>query len=155
MQRLPNAHVATDAGPNIEISAERVRRDLARYHAFLAAELRPIAAALTLRQALLIVDAVNGLDSADQLVEARHLAAEIAKLITMGSSEVWLTEGRTLLGMIRGWTSGQRLAVIDAAERFWALPEDIAGPYEDDLRKVGLLCRLPGKGYSSRIGFTH
>lgn len=148
VERFLNAHVETDSALNIEISArdwyrqgahQVVARDLACYYAFLAAELRPIATTLTLKQALLIVDAVNGLYLGDQFAKAHRLADEVAKLIVMGSPEIWVADGRTLLRMINRWNVGQRLAVIDAAERFWALSDETAGRYEDDLRKVGLL----------------
>ncbi|MFI7470163.1 hypothetical protein [Nonomuraea sp. NPDC049646] len=91
---------------------------------------------LSLRQALLIVDAVNGLPSVDRLTRERLLAQEVAAVIALGAPEVWAADGAALLDMIEAWTTGQSLAVIDAAERFWACTE---GGYEQGLRAVGLL----------------
>ncbi|MGV9304227.1 hypothetical protein ACWDLG_12710 [Nonomuraea sp. NPDC003727] len=91
---------------------------------------------LTLRQALLIVDAVNGLDSTDRLARTRLLAREVAAVIALGAPEIWAADGRALLRMIEAWTTCRRLAVMDAAERFWACSE---GGYEEGLRAVGLL----------------
>ncbi|MEV4221965.1 hypothetical protein [Nonomuraea sp. NPDC049725] len=96
----------------------------------------PAMPSLTLRQALLIVDAVNGLGSTGRLARARLLAREVAAVIALGAPEVWADDGRALLGLIETWTTGERLAVIDAAERFWASAE---GGYEEGLRAAGLL----------------
>ncbi|MET9338889.1 hypothetical protein [Nonomuraea sp. NPDC003804] len=91
---------------------------------------------LTLRQALLIVDAVNGLYSTDRLARTRLLAREVAAVIELGAPEIWAADGLALLCMIEAWTTCRRLAVMDAAERFWACAE---GGYEEGLRAVGLL----------------
>lgn len=91
---------------------------------------------LTLRQALLIVDAVNGMDSADRLANTRLLAQEVEAVIALGAEAAWAEEGRALLDVIKAWTTCQCLAVIAAAERFWACSE---GGYEEGLRTVGLL----------------
>ncbi|MFI7108131.1 TetR family transcriptional regulator [Nonomuraea sp. NPDC050227] len=91
---------------------------------------------LTLRQALLVVDAVNGMHSTDRLADTRLLAQEVEAVIALGAAAVWAEEGRALLDMIKAWTTRERLAVIAAAERFWACSE---GGYEEGLRAVGLL----------------
>ncbi|NUW39544.1 hypothetical protein [Nonomuraea rhodomycinica] len=91
---------------------------------------------LTLRQGLLIVDAVNGLGAAERTAKARLLEREVAAVIALGSPEIWAAEGRALLDMIAAWTTGRRLVVVDAAERFWTCTE---GGYEEGLREVGLL----------------
>lgn len=96
---------------------------------------------LTLRQALLLVDAVNGLPAIDRPARARLLAREVATVIGMGAPELWAGDGHALLIMIEAWTADRRLAVIDAAERFWACSE---GGYEEGLRAVGLLPEPPG-----------
>ncbi|MFI6600229.1 hypothetical protein ACIBHX_28630 [Nonomuraea sp. NPDC050536] len=95
---------------------------------------------LTLKQALLIVDAVNGLYFAGRQAKAHLLAPEVATVIAMGAPEVWVSDGRALLRMIETWTIDQRLSVIDAAELFWSLP---AGGYQEGLRMAGLLPTKP------------
>ncbi|YCK39824.1 hypothetical protein ACNF49_38915 [Actinomadura sp. ATCC 39365] len=91
---------------------------------------------LTLRQGLMIVDAVNGLGAAERTAKARLLARGVAQVIALGSPETWAAEGRVLLDMIEAWSVDRRLMVVDAAERFWTCTE---GGYEEGLREVGLL----------------
>ena len=117
------------------------QRDLTRYYNLIALELRTVAAQLTLGEAALIVDAVRGMFVTDQLIEVRHLDAELADAIAYEDlATKWGVDGDTLLDTVRGWTAGQRLAVVDAAERYWAAanakPE---AELETLLAEVGLL----------------
>ncbi|MFD1929885.1 hypothetical protein ACFSKW_00195 [Nonomuraea mangrovi] len=79
---------------------------------------------------------MNGLYVTDRLAKTQQLAQEVAAVIALGTPEIWAADGRALLCMIDAWTTCQRLAVIDAAERFWSCSE---GGYEEGLRAAGLL----------------
>ncbi|WP_214318107.1 hypothetical protein [Nonomuraea sediminis] len=91
---------------------------------------------LTLKQALLLVDAVNGLRADDRRLQAALLPAEVAKVTAMGDPDRWAVAGLALLEMIDTWSVSRRIEMIEAAEQFWTLCD---ANDEDGLRRVGLL----------------
>lgn len=134
--------------------SEVARRDLIRYHALMATELARVAAQLTPGEAALIVDALRGTLFDDQLIEVRHLDHGIEDAITLdGLDTKWEVDGPKLLKVIGGWTIGQRMAVCDAAERFWVT----AGSHQEHevaLRAVGLLPAEPRTALTPEGGPT-
>lgn len=86
---------------------------------------------LTLKQALPLVDAVNGLCADDRQVQAALLPAEVAKVAAMGDPDRWAVAGMTLLEMIDTRPVGRR---IEMAEQFWTLCD---ANDEDGPRRVG------------------
>jgi len=113
-------------------------RDLARYYTVLATSLRQVT--LTEREASLIVDAANGtLWDADSV---RLLWAEIDDAIRHADlAAKHDVDGADLVRRIRDdWTPAERLAVVDACERYWSL---VSGGDDADhaerLRQVGLV----------------
>lgn len=91
-------------------------RDLERYYAILASEL----ARLDLSEAAwsAIYDALNGslLDAAT----ARFVWAEIEDALPDGLAEKWGIDGPALVAELRALSLAGSLAVVDAAERYWA-----------------------------------
>lgn len=116
-------------------------RDLSRYYALLHAELDTAAGDLSAEEALLICDAMRGTYLSDQLVEARHLDDDLRDSIALESlAGKWSVDEARLLRTVTGWSVGQRLAVLDAVERFWLGPD---GDQMAALHVVGLLPRPP------------
>lgn len=117
-------------GPALDI----VPRDLSRYYALLRRESRRIC--LTVNEALAICDALNG--SRMDATSAAFLWAEIADALPDGLAAKWDIDGPALVARLRALTPAQSLAIVDAVERWWRLPEE-AGDNEDRLRAVGLI----------------
>ncbi len=88
---------------------------------------------LPLAEASLLVDCLNG-----SLMDARGagmLWANVQDGIKFdGLDEKWQVDGKALVEKLRGLTQVQCLALVDAAERFWALPAGERG-IEDGVRK--------------------
>lgn len=91
-------------------------RDLSRYYDLLALALAQVQ--LSPGEASLIVDALNG--TAVDLVAAQGLPYEIADSLEDGLAEKWEVDGSALITKAHGWSLLQRIAVCDAAERFWS-----------------------------------
>lgn len=91
------------------------QRDLGRYYDALALALAQVH--LTREQAMLLVDALNG--TFIDLNAAQMLHYEIADALGDGLAEKWRTNGPALVETVRGWSLLQRLAVLDAIERWW------------------------------------
>ena len=110
------------------------QRDLERYYATLKASLLDVD--LTEAEALLIVDACNGL-----LVEPHSVGflwAQISDAIRLeGLDQKWGIDGSALVEKIRSWTYAQNLAAQDAAEKWWMICDD--GERGETLRRVGLV----------------
>lgn len=121
----------TDGAP-----AQTVRRDLERYYALLSLALASVD--LNAGEASLIVDALSGI--AISLTTAKMLAAEIEDALEDGLAEKWGVDGRALVATISGWTLAQRMAVLDAVERFWIGGSRVA-VMTDRLAAVGLVKR--------------
>ena len=100
-----------------ESPAAVVRRDLGRYYDALALGLANVA--LSPGEAGLIVDALNG--TRIELTTAQMLGEEIEDAMKLdGLAAKWDVDGPRLVATILGWSLIQRLAVVDAVERFWA-----------------------------------
>lgn len=101
-------------------SAERnstARRDLERYYAVLRAELA--AARLTLPEASLIMDALNG--TRMDHVSYRLLWAEIVEAMEDADlAGKWGVSAEALTERLRALTPAQSMAIVDAIERAWA-----------------------------------
>jgi hypothetical protein len=121
----------TDGAP-----AATVRRDLERYYALLSLALASVE--LSTAEASLIVDALNG--TAISLTTAQMLAAEIEDALEDGLAEKWGVDGAALVATIGAWTLAQRMAVLDACERFWISGSRVA-VMADRLAAVGLVRR--------------
>jgi hypothetical protein len=103
-----------DADGNAALS-QIAQRDLGRYYELLALALASVE--LSQGEASLIVDALNG-----TLIDAQAaqlLAWSIQDALGDGLAEKWSVDGPALVATIQAWTLAQRLAVCDAAERFW------------------------------------
>lgn len=97
------------------------QRDLERYYALLAAELRTVS--LTAAEALLIADALNGTLWEPHTI--RLLWAGVDDAIRLdGLAEKWQVDGAALVAKLRALTPGQTVAVIDAVERAWQADSD-------------------------------
>lgn len=91
------------------------QRDLTRYYDALALALSQVQ--LTINEAMLIIDALNG--SFIDLNLAQLLHYEIEDSFGDGLAEKWQIDGPALLGKVRDWSLLQRIAVVDAVERWW------------------------------------
>lgn len=107
------------------------QRDLARYYQVLADELARVR--LTEGEASLIVDALNSTLLEPQTY--RYLWAEVSDSLDE-LTEKWGVDGPRLVEKLRGLPPGATMAVVDAAERFWRLPD---GSTPERLRAVGLV----------------
>lgn len=92
------------------------RRDLGRYYQALSRALKEVD--LTEAEASAICDANNGSFWTEDHVPDSMLWANVADSIGLG--EKWGIDREELVKKIRVWPQIQRLAVIDAVERFWA-----------------------------------
>lgn len=97
-----------------------ITRDLDRLYTSYRRALKEVR--LSLAEASLIVDALNGV-----MMDANSavlLWAEIADAVQLdGLDKKWTVDGTALVDKLRGLSNIQALAIIDAAERFWARHE--------------------------------
>lgn len=81
------------------------------------------------------MDALNGTFLDEHTY--RFLLSEVADGIRLSALDrKWHVDGETLVARIAHLSPGQRLAIIDAAERFWQHPEEATDVV---LRRVGLV----------------
>lgn len=93
-----------------------IARDLERLYTLYRYELREVP--LTKNEAMLIVDALNGVTM--DAVSAGMLWAEVEDAIREnGLDKKWEVDGRKLLEKLLKLNRAQALALIDAAERYW------------------------------------
>ena len=124
-----------DRAPDARSMSLQAAHDLERYYELLRAELATLA--LTEAQASLICDALNGTATLDGI--ERWLRAEVEDAIRLNNlDQKWSVDGAGLVMLLRDCTPGQRLAIVDAAERFWARAGN-GKATGDDLRAVGLV----------------
>ncbi|MDI6872116.1 MAG: hypothetical protein QME79_12385 [Bacillota bacterium] len=98
--------------------SEVVSRDLMRLYDLYRHELAEVN--LTASEAGLIVDVLNGTLITDA-GQARLLWAEVEDGIKLDHlDEKWHVDGPALVEKLRGLRLSQALAIVDAAERFWA-----------------------------------
>lgn len=102
------------------LGANRIcQRDLDRYYAVISAELAALE--LSESEAMLIVDALNGTIAEPAAAQRTMLWAGVADAIALdGLAEKWVVDGDALTTKLRGLSLAGSLAVIDAAERYWA-----------------------------------
>ncbi len=120
--------------------SEIARRDLSRYYVMLDVELARAAARLTREQALVLCDVLMGSLVDEDLALVRYLDHEVSDGLAEGLARKWEADEPALLSLVQGWTLAQRLAVVDAVERFHRLD---GLDYDSALLEVGLLPR-PG-----------
>lgn len=112
------------------------RRDLERYYSLLKNYLANVR--LTDEEASLVVDALNGSPHATGVYGS--LYGKIEDAIRLDAlDQKWGVNGLDMLRKLREEISNTgELAIIDACERFWNLPED-DGDLKKKLRVVGLI----------------
>lgn len=111
------------------------KRDLSRYYNLLERDLAVIAQALTRGEALLLCDLNNGTiwDTVSPGALRDQVGdAEQARL------DAWDVDRDTLTAKLRALTTGQALALVDAIERWWLLPDGAARDHPASLAAVGL-----------------
>lgn len=124
---MPAERIQFRVGPLADALAERggsenatasqiVARDVQRYYDLLALALAQVT--LAAGAASLIVDALNGSVRDEHL--AQMLDYAIADSLEDGLAEKWQIDGPALVATIRAWSLLQRMAVVDAVERFWS-----------------------------------
>lgn len=133
---LTSAVAARGGAADNGSASEVARRDLGRYYDLLALALASVD--LTEGEASLIVDALNG--TIIDVSTAQLLAAEVEDGLGDGLAEKWGVDGGALVAKVRAWTLAQRMAVCDAAERFWG-DEHHVDSTGDRLAAVGLVRR--------------
>jgi hypothetical protein len=122
------------AEPTGAEASATVRRIVARYLDLVERELDQIE--LSEPEALLVCDALNGL-WITEAAAVRLLWAEVADAIAHDRLDAkWGVDGEALVAKLRRLTPGQRLALLDAVERFWQQPDR---PAAEVLREVGLV----------------
>lgn len=120
-------------------------RDLDRYYALLAAELRRVD--LSESEAMLLIDALNGvLHDAPESIPTMLWAGVDDAIRLDGLDATWGVDGAAVVAKLRALTPTQATAVVDAVERWWLIAgaADEAGggiPAEREarLRVVGLV----------------
>jgi len=117
--------------------SEVARRDLTRYYGLLSQELAGVAKQLSEAQACAICDVMIGLHVDDQLMAVRYLDAEIEDAADDGLGEKWGVDVAALAKLVKGFTLVQRLALVDAVERWRSIPP--GDGYESSLRAAGLI----------------
>lgn len=97
-------------------------RDLERYYAAIAAELRRLD--LSRNEAMLIIDSLNGVLHHTPEAEQTMLWAGISDSIELdGLDGKWEVDGAALVAKLRALSLVGALAVIDASERYWVAVE--------------------------------
>lgn len=108
-----------------------ISRDLERLYALYRRAIRETP--LEYREACLIVDALNG--SIMDANTATMLWASIEDACKLdGLDKKWEVDGSALVEKLRGLNVLQAMALIDAAERVWGVP-DGERDFEKDIRK--------------------
>lgn len=98
-----------------------INRDLDRLYYLYQRALSEIS--LSIPEACLIVDALNGVIM--DTITAPLLWAQIEEAVrTDGLDKKWEIDGEKLITKLKSLNITQSLAVIDAAERFWELPDE-------------------------------
>lgn len=92
--------------------------------------------ALTEGEASFLVDVANG--TFWELFSARMIWAEVLDAPDSVAAE-WGVDRDDLAARLRNLTTAERLAVVDAIERWWGMPDRDANDVPGSLRAVGLL----------------
>lgn len=116
--------------------SEIITRDLARLYDLYRHELAEAELKLTPGEASLIVDVLNG-TLITQASHAGFLWAEVADGIKLdGLAEKWNVGGEALVKRLQGLRLAQCLALVDAAERYWAAVSDGQEPRVEEYLPV-------------------
>ena len=116
---------------------EATRRSLTRYFTLLDRELASVD--LDRDEALFLADMLRATSIDDELLTVRHLDHEIEDAKPDGLAGKWGVDDNKLAEKVRGWTLAQKLAVVDAVERFHQIGR--IDDYNAALQQVGLLPR--------------
>lgn len=130
---LQDALEARQPDPDGQALGLTAKRDLGRYYDALRRELKLAAATLTRGEKLALCDVSNGTlwDS----LSAGYLWAEVADADPAQLAQ-WGVDQDALVAKLRALTPTQSLALVDALERWWLLPE--VTDHDESLRAVGL-----------------
>lgn len=111
------------------------KRDLGRYYDLLERDLAVVAQALTTAEAMALCDLNNGTiwDS----VTTTALWAQVADA-DQAQLDAWDVDREALTAKLRALTTSQALALVDALERWWLLPDGAARDHPASLATVGL-----------------
>ena len=111
------------------------KRDLNRFYAALARELAIAARTLTRGEKLALCDISNG--TLFDEISSAYLWAEVADAADEHLA-MWGVNRDALVAKLRAFTPTQTLALIDALERWWLLPDGVASDHDAGLAAVGL-----------------
>lgn len=112
-----------------------IKRDLERYYARLAIDLSQVAELLSPEDALMLCDLSNPVLWGDPSPAALWEAVREAPQARL---EEWNVNRGELLALLQDLTPGQSLALVDALERWWLLPDEVASNHLTGLVTVGL-----------------
>lgn len=132
------AALAARTGPRQGTLSGAARRDLDRYYRMLHLALSSARLRLTVAEASLVVDVLNG--TLTEPHTASLLYAEVAEALEDGVAEKWGVDGPGLVTRLQALTAFEALALADAAERFWLIIQRTPGADRvTALRAVGLV----------------
>lgn len=131
---LDNLQQRAGAEANRAYLSQVAQRDGERYYHALASALKTIT--LTEAEALLICDALNGTLMEPHTMQL--LWAQIDDACRLDNlCEKWDCQREVIVDLLRDLSYCQSLAVVDAVERWWLLPDK--SDRRQSLRAVGLL----------------
>jgi hypothetical protein len=110
--------IGRDPMLSIDLTA---KRDLTRYYQVLADSMPR----LQFGEACWIVDILNSTILDERTY--RYLYVDIEDSIQDGFDEQWKIDGRAFAAKVRDWPPCASMAVVDAAERFWAIEDHDQG----------------------------
>lgn len=109
-----------------------IARDLDRLYSLYRRAIREVP--LTEREACLLVDALNGV-LIDAATAPFSLQANIEDSIIIDRlAEKWDVDGPALIEKLRGLNAIQSMALVDGAERFWVIADEV--DVEEGVRKI-------------------
>ncbi len=115
-----------------ENRSQTVNRDLLRLYALYERALQEID--ITTEEAHLIADALNGVSM--EVGTVRAFPPEIEDAINYQKlDKKWNVDGTILIEKLKKMNALQLMALVDAAERFWALPDE-GKTTEEKVRKI-------------------
>lgn len=111
------------------------KRDLNRYYTALRRERPAVAKALTRGEKLAVIAISNGTFWSDEMTA--YVWAEVADADDEQLAQ-WGVDRDALVAKLRAFTPTQTLALIDAVECWWLLPDGVASDHDAGLAAVGL-----------------
>lgn len=127
-----------------QADGEVARRDVVRYYAVLAEELRRLS--LSVEEAALVCDALIGYWVGDDPALAmRAWWADVEDHITLNdAAEKWgVSQPAVLVAKCRALSPGASMAVLDAVERWVKRDRNSGETLPESLRAVGLIREVP------------